>query len=109
LRNAARTESKSSVDADCHERRRLPAPIPMDTTTMKRSTLAMLLKLLLELLYLTPALTDDVEKVIQEFHSTDPTGQKVAVIAQTAAAIADTAAQVIAPTPAAANDNKGGS
>lgn len=54
----------------------------------------MLLNLLLELLGLAPNITDDVESILTEVHSNDPTGTKVANIATQAGNLAIIATKV---------------
>jgi len=56
----------------------------------------MILKLLLELLAVVPATTDDLLGIVQELHGSDPTAQKVANIATAAAKIAEHASAVVA-------------
>lgn len=58
----------------------------------------MLLKILLELIGISPALIGDVEAILAEIHTSDPTGTKVANIATIATAIATTAVKVVETT-----------
>ena len=62
---------------------------------MNLRMIKMLLSLVLELLGLTPTLIDDIEKILAELHSADPTGTKVSNIAATAATLATAAGNVL--------------
>jgi len=64
---------------------------------------AVIARLLLELLALAPSIINEVDQAAQEMNTNDPTGTKAAKAAEAAAVIAQAAAKVVA----AATDTKG--